>query len=48
VPVIFTPNFPVRLFEVANNLRGFEPINPFGYINPENWYYVDEEDGEAV
>jgi len=49
VPVIFTPNFPVRLFEVANNLRGFEPINPFGYINPENWYFVDEideEDGE--
>jgi peptide/nickel transport system substrate-binding protein len=43
VPVIFTPNFPVRLFEVANNLRGFEPINPFGYINPENWYYVEED-----
>jgi len=46
VPVIFTPNFPVRLFEVANNLRGFEPINPFGYINPENWYYVEESDAE--
>lgn len=44
VPVIFTPNFPVRLFEVANNLRGFEPINPFGYINPENWYYVEEDE----
>jgi peptide/nickel transport system substrate-binding protein len=44
VPVIFTPNFPVRLFEVANNLRGFEPINPFGYINPENWYYVEDEE----
>ncbi len=41
-PVVFNPNFPIRLFEVANNLRGFEPINPFGMISPENWYYVDE------
>jgi peptide/nickel transport system substrate-binding protein len=42
VPVIFNPNFPIRLFEVANNLRGFEPINPLGMINPERWYYVDD------
>lgn len=42
VPVIFNPNFPLRLFEVANNLGGFEPINPFGMINPENWYYVED------
>ncbi|WP_433649987.1 ABC transporter substrate-binding protein [Micromonospora zamorensis] len=41
VPVIFTPNFPIRLFEVSSDLRGFEPVNPFGMINPENWYYVD-------
>jgi peptide/nickel transport system substrate-binding protein len=41
VPVIWTPNFPLRLFEVANNLGGFEPINPFGMINPENWYYLE-------
>jgi len=27
---------------VANNLRGFEPVNPFGMISPENWYYVDD------
>jgi peptide/nickel transport system substrate-binding protein len=40
-PVIFNPNFPIRLFEVANDLHGFEPVNPFGMINPENWYYVD-------
>jgi peptide/nickel transport system substrate-binding protein len=46
-PVIFNPNFPVRLFEVDKNLRGFEPINPFGMINPENWYYVDESDAES-
>ena len=42
VPLIFTPGFPVRLLEVANNLRGVEPINPYGLINPENWYYVED------
>lgn len=42
VPVIFTPNFPIRLLEAARNLRGFEPINPCGMINPENWYFVEE------
>ena len=41
VPVIFNPNFPIRLFEVANDLAGFEPVNPFGMINPENWYYTE-------
>jgi peptide/nickel transport system substrate-binding protein len=44
VPVIFTPNFPLRLFEVSRRLGGFEPINPFGFINPENWYYIDESE----
>jgi peptide/nickel transport system substrate-binding protein len=43
LPVIFSPNFPRRLYEVASNLRGFTPINPYGLINPENWYYVEEE-----
>ncbi|MEV0678823.1 ABC transporter substrate-binding protein [Actinosynnema sp. NPDC050436] len=43
VPVIFTPNFPIRLFEVANSLRGFGPVNPYGMINPENWYYADQD-----
>ena len=42
VPVIFTPNFPIRLFEVAENLHGFEPVNPFGMISPENWHYLEE------
>ena len=41
VPVVFTPNFPIRLLEVANNIKGFGPVNPYGMINPENWYYVD-------
>ena len=40
VPVIWTPGFPNRLFEVARNLHGVEPVNPYGLINPENWYYV--------
>jgi peptide/nickel transport system substrate-binding protein len=42
VPVIFLPNFPWRLFEVASNLRGFTPVNPCGLITPEKWYYVEE------
>ena len=41
-PVIYTPNFGLKLFEVANNIRGFEPVNPFGMIAPENWYYVED------
>jgi peptide/nickel transport system substrate-binding protein len=39
VPVIWMPNFPLRLFEVASELKGVEPLNPFGLIMPENWYY---------
>lgn len=41
-PVIWTPGFPNRLFEVAKGLEGIEPVNPYGMLNPENWYYVDE------
>jgi peptide/nickel transport system substrate-binding protein len=43
VPVVFLPNAPWRLFEVAANLRGFTPLNPYGLITPENWYYVEEK-----
>ncbi|MGW5053464.1 ABC transporter substrate-binding protein [Actinokineospora sp. NPDC004072] len=42
VPVVFTPTFPRRLFEIAANLRGVTPFNPYGLINPENWYYVED------
>lgn len=42
LPVIWMPNFPARLLEIANDLRGVQPINPFGLINPENWYYAEE------
>lgn len=41
-PVIWMPNFPLRLLEVANELQGVEPINPFGLINPEHWYYTEQ------
>ncbi|WP_329521002.1 ABC transporter substrate-binding protein [Spirillospora sp. NBC_01491] len=43
VPVIFTPNFPIRLFEASRDLGGFGPVNPFGMINPEKWYYRDRD-----
>jgi peptide/nickel transport system substrate-binding protein len=42
VPAVWTPGFPIRLLEIAKNLRGVEPVNPYGMINPENWYYVEE------
>jgi peptide/nickel transport system substrate-binding protein len=41
-PVIFMPTFPRRLLEIASNLRGVTPVNPYGLINPENWYYVED------
>jgi peptide/nickel transport system substrate-binding protein len=42
-PVIFMPGFPQRLLEVASNLRGVAPLNPYAMLMPENWYYVEEE-----
>jgi peptide/nickel transport system substrate-binding protein len=42
VPALWTPGFPLRLFEVAHDLHGIEPVNPYGLINPENWYYTEE------
>jgi peptide/nickel transport system substrate-binding protein len=42
VPVIWMPNFPFRLLEVDKRLRGVEPINPYGLINPEHWHFEDE------
>jgi peptide/nickel transport system substrate-binding protein len=41
VPVVWTPGFPMRVLAIARNLRGVEPVNPYGMINPENWYYAD-------
>jgi peptide/nickel transport system substrate-binding protein len=39
VPVIFQPDFANPLLEVAKNLHGVTPLNPFTYITPEAWYY---------
>jgi peptide/nickel transport system substrate-binding protein len=47
VPVIWAPGFPLRVFAVARKLRGFEPVNPYGMLTPENWYYVDDGDEPA-
>ena len=40
VPVLFLPNSPWRLLEIDARLQGVEPVNPYGLINPENWYYA--------
>lgn len=42
IPAVWTPGFPLRLLQVAKNLRGVEPVNPYGTLSPENWYYVQE------
>lgn len=41
-PVLFMPGTPRRIFEVAADLRGVTPLNPFGLMNPEHWYYVED------
>ena len=40
VPTVWAPGFPLRVFAVANKLRGIEPVNPYGMLTPENWYYT--------
>jgi peptide/nickel transport system substrate-binding protein len=40
VPTIWQPNADYELSEVANNLRGVAPQNPFANLFPEYWYYV--------
>ena len=42
LPVIWMPNFPFRLLEVPHGLRGVEPVNPYGLINPEHWFLEEE------
>lgn len=41
LPVIWTPGSPLRLFAVAKNLGGVEPLNPYGLLTPEDWYYTE-------
>lgn len=40
VPVIWMPDYPIEVLEVAANLHGVTPLNTFDYITPENWYYA--------
>ena len=40
LPNIWQPNADYELSEVANNLRGVAPQNPFSNLFPEYWYYV--------
>jgi peptide/nickel transport system substrate-binding protein len=40
LPMIWQPNADYELSEVANNLRGVAPQNPFNNLFPEYWYYV--------
>jgi peptide/nickel transport system substrate-binding protein len=40
VPVIWEPNTDYRITEIANNLKGVTPQNPYLSITPEDWYYV--------
>jgi len=40
-PVLFTPTTPL-IVQVASNLHGLAPLDPYGLINPENWNYVEE------
>jgi len=40
VPWIWQPNADYELTEIAKNLRGVTPQNPFANILPEDWYFV--------
>jgi peptide/nickel transport system substrate-binding protein len=40
LPVIWQPNNDYQLTEIANNLKGVAPQNPYLNITPEDWYYV--------
>jgi len=40
LPAIWQPNYDYQLTEIANNLKGVTPQNPYLNITPEDWYYV--------
>jgi peptide/nickel transport system substrate-binding protein len=40
LPVIWQPNYDYAETEIANNLKGVTPQNPYLSITPEDWYYV--------
>lgn len=39
-PVVWMPDYPLQLEEIAANLKGVTPLNVFDNINPEDWYYT--------
>jgi peptide/nickel transport system substrate-binding protein len=40
LPAIWQPNYDYQVTEIANNLKGVTPENPYLNITPEDWYYV--------
>ena len=40
LPDIWQPNVDYQITEIANNLKGVVPQNPYLCITPEDWYYV--------
>jgi peptide/nickel transport system substrate-binding protein len=40
LPVIWEPNYDSQVTEIANNLKGVTPQDPYENITPEDWYYV--------
>ena len=40
LPVMWQPNNPATLTEIADDLKGVTPQNPTLAITPENWYVV--------
>ncbi|MGH3848260.1 MAG: ABC transporter substrate-binding protein [Pseudonocardiaceae bacterium] len=40
LPVIWEPNSDYEETEIANNLKGVTPQNPYLNITPEDWYYL--------
>jgi len=37
LPVIWQPDYPYQLTEIAGGLKGVTPQNPFATLTPENW-----------
>ncbi|WP_084216628.1 ABC transporter substrate-binding protein [Pseudonocardia spinosispora] len=40
LPAIWQPNYDYQATEIANNLKGVTPQNPYLSITPEDWYYI--------
>jgi len=40
LPAIWQPDYDYQLTEIANNLKGVTPQNPYLNITPEDWYYL--------